>query len=73
MLGMFTDFFFGPNFLSSKLNSITLSSSLNSSSAQVQILLTACRRFAMVRTSDSVPVVNKAERLSSFNNSVKVP
>ena len=39
---------------------------LNSGYVQVQSLLTACRRFAMVRISD-----NKAKRLSSVNHTAE--
>ena len=42
--------------------------SLNSGSAQVQTLLAACPRFAMVRISDNG---NKAKRLSSVNHTTK--
>ena len=42
---------------------------LNSGSAQVQTLLAACQRFAMVRIS--VPAANKAKRLSSVNHTTK--
>ena len=41
---------------------------LNSDSAQVQTLLAACPRFAMVRISDNG---NKAKRLSSVNHTTK--
>ena len=43
--------------------------SFNKGSAQVQILIATCRRFAMVRTV--VPAGNKVERLSSVNHSSK--
>ena len=46
--------------------------SLNSGSAQVQILLAACRRFAMVRISDNgLGWKKKAKRLSSVNLTTK--
>ena len=42
--------------------------SLNTDFLQVQILLTACRRLAMVRM---IPAGNKAKRLSSVNHTTK--
>ena len=44
---------------------------MNSGSAQAQILLTACRRFAMVASLTMVPAGNKAKRLSSVNHTTK--
>ena len=46
-------------------------SSLNSGSAQVQTLLAACRRFAVVRISDNGPGWNKAKRLSLVNHTTE--
>ena len=40
-------------------------------SAQVQILLTACRRFTMVSIPDNVLAGNNAKRLSSVNHTTK--
>ena len=45
--------------------------SLNSGSAQVQTLLAACRRFAMVRISDNGAAGNKAKHLLSINHTTK--
>ena len=45
--------------------------SLNSGSAQVQILLAACRRFTMARISDNGPGWKKAKRLSSERRTTK--
>ena len=39
--------------------------------AQVQILLAASRRFAMVKISDNDPGWHKAKRLSSVNHTTK--
>ena len=46
--------------------------SLNSGSAQVQTLLAACWRFAMVRISDNGPDWNKSIRPSSVNHTTKI-
>ena len=45
--------------------------SLGSGSAQVQTLLAACRRFAMVRSLTMVPAGIKAKRLSSVSHTTK--
>ena len=44
---------------------------MKSGSAQVQILLTACWRFAMVRTFNNRPIGNEASRPSLVNHSGK--
>ena len=41
-------------------------------SGQVQILLAACWRFAMMRISGNDPDENKAKRLSSVNDTTKI-
>ena len=46
--------------------------SLNSGSAQVQILLTAYQRFVMMRISDNSPSWKKATDNFSFNHSTKI-
>ena len=53
---------------SRKWGSLTMLS-LNSGSAQVQILIVRCRRFAIVKV---VPAGNKAKRLSSVNHTTKI-
>ena len=45
--------------------------SLNSGSAQVQLLYAACRTFAMMRISGNVPTGNKAKQLSPVNHTTK--
>ena len=44
---------------------------LSSGLVQVQILLVADRRFAMMRISDNGPAVNKVKRLSPVKHSIK--
>ena len=52
-------------------NAQLLSTSLNTVSAQVQILLTACQRFAMMRISLTiVPAGNIAKCLFSVNSTI---
>ena len=47
--------------------------SLNSGSAQVQILLAACRRFVMMKISGNGPAGNEANKpLSSVNHATKI-
>ena len=56
--------------MSTKKSTFIQQQSLNSDSAQVQILLAACHRFAMVSLT-MVPAGNNVKRLSSANYTTK--